>query len=286
MRKTLRVLFLGSLLGSGVELAAQELTAPPPVLRIFREDIKEGKGAAHEKSESAFMHAAARAKYPAHVLGTTAETGPSQAWFFEDHNSFASITETDAAFEKGDLGTLDAADGELRSGSRALIAVYRPDLSYRAKELVEKLPKARYVNMIMIRVRLGQDQAFSELGKTMIAAAEKSGDDQPVATYQIVSGAPSGTYMLLEPTDSMKSLDTAVQRSRALYQAMGEGGRQRVDKMAGETMMNQESTLLTINPKMSYVSKEFAAGDPDFWTPKPVRAAKLPSKPGEKSGSK
>jgi len=73
MRKTLRVLFLGSLLGSGVELAAQELTAPPPVLRIFREDIKEGKGAAHEKSESAFMHAAARAKYPAHVLGTTAE---------------------------------------------------------------------------------------------------------------------------------------------------------------------------------------------------------------------
>jgi len=286
MTKTLSVFFVGSLLGAGFALSAQELKAPPPVLRIFREDIKEGKGVAHERSESSFMQAAAKAKYPAHVLGTTAETGPSQAWFFEDHSSFASIGETDAAFEKSELGILDAADGELRSNSRSLIAVYRPDLSYRAKELVEKLPKARYVNMIMMRVRLGHDQGFAELGKTMIAAAEKSGDDQPVATYQIVSGAPVGTYMLLEPTDSLKTLDTAAQRSRALYQAMGDSGRQQVEKSVAETMINEESTLLTINPKMSYVSKEFAAGDPDFWMPKPVRAARPASKGTDKTATK
>lgn len=285
MKKTLSFFFVGSLLAAGVELAAQELTTPPPVLRIFREDIKEGKGIAHARSESSFMQAAAKAKYPAHVLGTTAETGPSQAWFFEDHNSFASIAEAGAAFEKSELGILDAADGELRSGSRSFIAVYRPDLSYRAKELVEKLPKARYVNMIIIRIHLGQDQAFAELGKTMIAAAQKSGDDQPVATYQIVSGAPVGTYMLLEPTDSLKTLDAAAQRSRALYQAMGEG-RQRFEKSVAETMLNEEATLLTINPKMSYVSKEFAAGDPDFWTPKPARAARPASKGTDKSGTK
>jgi hypothetical protein len=66
------------------------------------------------------------------------------------------------------------------------------DGSYRGKESVEELPKARYVNMIVIRINLGQDQAFAELGKTMIDAARKSGDDQPVATYQIASGAPLG----------------------------------------------------------------------------------------------
>jgi hypothetical protein len=63
----------------------------------------------------------------------TAETGPSKAWFSEEHSSFASIGETDAVFEKSELPTLDATDGELRSGSRSLIAVYRPDLSDRAK---------------------------------------------------------------------------------------------------------------------------------------------------------
>jgi hypothetical protein len=30
-----------------------------------------------------------------------------------------------------------------------------------------------------------------------------------------------------------------------------------------------ESFLFTLNPRMSYVSKEFAAGDPEFWIPKP-----------------
>ena len=50
-------------------------------------------------------------------------------------------------------------------------------------------------------------------------------------------------------------------------------------------MVNEESTLLTINPKMSYVSKEFAAGDPDFWTPKPVRAAR-PARKADKAGTK
>ena len=48
----------------------------------------------------------------------------------------------------------------------------------------------------------------------------------------------------------------------------------------------EEATLLTINPKMSYVSKEFAAGDPDFWTPKLARAARPASKGTDKSDTK
>jgi hypothetical protein len=42
-------------------------------------------------------------------------------------------------------------------------------------------------------------------------------------------------------------------------------------KSAGEIIAGEEAILFGINPKMSYVSKEFAAGDPEFWTPKPVK---------------
>ena len=35
-----------------------------------------------------------------------------------------------------------------------------------------------------------------------------------------------------------------------------------------------EGRLMSIDPKMSYVSKEMAAGDPDFWTPKPPEAGR------------
>jgi len=52
MKKTLSVFFVCTLLDAGFELAAQELTTRTPVLRIFREDIKEAKGMAHERSKS------------------------------------------------------------------------------------------------------------------------------------------------------------------------------------------------------------------------------------------
>ena len=38
--------------------------------------------------------------------------------------------------------------------------------------------------------------------------------------------------------------------------------------MVCESYLNVESHIYRFNPKMSYVSKEFAAEDPDFWTPK------------------
>src|SRR5271170_6617292 len=103
-------------------LAAQAPAAadPPAVLRIIREDIKEGKDAAHRNSENAFMLEAALAKYPANVLGMTSVTGPGQAWFLEGHDSFAAVEETMAAFAKPDAkyAQLDELDSEFRSSSR------------------------------------------------------------------------------------------------------------------------------------------------------------------------
>ena len=37
-----------------------------------------------------------------------------------------------------------------------------------------------------------------------------------------------------------------------------------------------ESFLFTLNPRMSYVSKEFAAVDSEFWIPKPPKPATVP----------
>lgn len=245
---------------------------PPKVLRIIREDIKEGKGAAHQKSEAKFAQANARDKYPTHYLGMTSMTGPPQVWFLEAHDSVAAIADTWAFEEKtADFETLDALDAEYRSGSRTSIAVYRPDLSYNGTGLMGGLPKARYFNIITVHVRFEHDQEFSEIAKTAVEAAQKSAGDQPVAVYQVVSGMPSGTYLLLEPAASLKALDDAPARSRAMLEAMGDSTARKFLKSAGELIAGEESILFAIDPKMSYVSKELAAGDPEFWTPKPVK---------------
>ncbi len=264
----------GILLAATLPLAAQTATDPPPVLRIIREDIKEGKGAGHAKSENAFMHEAARLKYPANIIGMTTVTGPSQAWFLEAHASFSAIESTLAAFDNpnAQFAKLDELDAELRSSSRVSIAAYQPEISYHGQELMQALPKARYFNVTTIRVQPGHDQDFAELGHIAVDALQKSMSEQPVAAYKIVSGMPNETYLLFEPTASLKSLDTQPDRSRAMAQAMGDSGLARYLKTGRENIVSEESVLFAIDPKMSYVSKDFAAVDPAFWNAKPAEA--------------
>jgi hypothetical protein len=285
MKRLFPSLACGLLTATVFQLSAQPSIEPPKVLRIFREDIKEGRSGAHEQSESNFMRAAEKLNYPANILGMTALTGPSQAWFLEGNDSFEAIAKTLPMFESTELSGLDALDGEYRVSSRSWIAVYRPDLSYRSKELMEGLPKARFFNVAILRVRPGHDADLTELGRMAVAADEKSGSDQPLVTYQLVSGGPSGTYLLLAPSPSLKALDGAAERSRAMFQSMGDSGSKRFLKTVSDTILSDEGLLFAINPKMSYVSKEFAAVDPNFWTPKPAEA-KPPAKARAKTAAK
>ena len=256
-------------------LAAQTPpTDPPPVLRIIREDIKEGKGSAHAKSENAFMQEAARLKYPANIIGMTTVTGPSQAWFLEAHANFEALETTMAAFNKPDAqyAKLDELDSELRTSSRVWLAVYHPELSYHGPDLMQALPKARYFNVQIMRIQAGHDDEFAEIGHMAVDAYQKSMSDQPVAVYASVSGMPSGAYLLLEPTASLKTLDTVAPRNAAMVQAMGDTVSKRFFKAVSETIVSDEPLLFSIDPHMSYVSKEFADEDPAFWNPKPEQA--------------
>jgi hypothetical protein len=286
MKNALRLSLAGGLLCAALQLSAQEPAGPPAVLRIVREDIKEGRGGAHEKSESAFMQALGKTNFSGAVIGMSSVTGTSQAWFLEGYSSFAALGDAERFFDSHpELETLDAADGELRNSSRSLIAVYRPEMSYGIDKI--NLPKARYFNIITIRVRGGQEQEFGEIAKMMVGAAAKSGSEQGVATYQVVSGAPSGTFLLTEPTESLKTMDGAPQRTQALYQALGDTGMKRLAKAGSDTIANQESILFAISPAMSYPPKAWATADPEFWGPKPAAAVtKAPAKPRKTAAEK
>jgi hypothetical protein len=275
-----------SLCAVASQLAAQTNTDPPPVLRILREDIKEGREKAHRNNENAFMLEAATAHYPVHVLGMSALTGTGQAWFLEAHDSFAAIEKTLSAFGAADskFAQIDELDAEFRSSSRSYLAVYRPDLSYLPEQWVQSLPKARFMNIDIFRIQPGHDADFAELGHMHVDAARKAVSDQPVVAYEIVSGMPAGTYLLFQPATSLQTLDTETDRSNAIMRAMGDTASKRFAKGVSDTIVSDELLLFAMEPRMSYVSKEFAAADPDFWNQKTEPAAK--PKPHGKAGAK
>ena len=287
MKQTVFCIAAGIVCAAALPIGAQSPPDPPQVLRIVREDIKEGKSAGHVKSESAFMQEAARRKYPANIIGMTTVTGPSQAWFLEGHDSFRAVESTLAAFNNPDAqyATLDELDGQFRSASQSWLAVYRPDLSFHGQEMMQNLPKARFFTVDMIRIQNGRESDLAEIAHMQVDASQKAMSDRPVAVYQVVSGLANGTYLLFEPAISLEAMDGQGDRNRAIMQAMGDSAAKRFSKAISDTIVSDESLLFSIEPRMSYVSQEFASGDPSFWNPKPEET-KAPAKKRAKAAPK
>jgi hypothetical protein len=89
--------------------------------------------------------------------------------------------------------------------------------------------------------------------------------DRPVIAYQVISGAPSGTYIFVSPLATLKTLDDGIARLPVYAETMAEAGADAGRKLAAETELTRESRLFRLDPRISYVSDEFASADAGFW---------------------
>jgi hypothetical protein len=250
---------------------------PPKVLQIFREQVKPGKGAAHEKVEAGWPKAFAKAKWPTHYIALSSMTGPPEAWFLSGYESFAAMGADQQNVEQTpallrELDQLAAQDGELLTGTRSITAVYREDLSYRPSVNIGEM---RYFTITMFTLRPGYDSAFAESRKLVHAGHEKARMDEHWAMFQVTSGMVTPTYLLFLPMKALQEADLAQESHAKPYQdALGPEGRRQLREFSQAGVQSTESYLFQMSPKMSYPSKEVVAADPAFWTPKPAAATK------------
>ena len=124
------------------------------------------------------------------------------------------------------------------------------------------------------RIRPGHDAQYAEYVQKLVNVAREKAkvDKLHVATFQVVSGAPGGTYLIFRPLKSLAEFDDPIAvRVRA---SMGDDMRKDADKAVSEAVLSSEISTYAFAPGMSYVEKEFAAADPGFWNPKPAMMAK------------
>ncbi|MBN9663975.1 MAG: hypothetical protein J0H49_37595 [Acidobacteria bacterium] len=203
---------------------------------------------------------------PLNVWGLTTLTGVSEAWALEAHDSFASIEELDKRLNpldgpragNGDSGFV--ADDVL-GPSKAMVAIYRPDASYRPDQALKALARARYVHVTIYRVRPGMEGGFARVAGYRRHAFDSMNLDRPDMAYQVLAGAPSGTYLLLAPMASLRVLDEGISRREASVRGYDSTD----SKTIADTILVREQRLLRVEPAMSWVSDEFAAPDMDFW---------------------
>jgi hypothetical protein len=248
---------------------------PPKVLQIFREEVKPGKGPAHQKWETGWPKAFAKANWPTNYLAMTSVTGPSEAWFLTGYESFAAWQKDRENMDKSPLKSEDErltqGDGEFLSGHRSIVAAHREDLS---SKTAVSIPKMRYFRVITFRIRPGHDSDFVDASKIIKAAYEKANVDLPWAVYQVSSGMLTPTYLVFLPMKSLDEIDSAMARFKTIQEAEGEENQKKLLKLASDGYLTTDSNIFAFEPKMSYPSKEFTAADPEFWAPKPKPAAK------------
>jgi len=285
MNKTPFALAAGVLLSAVIPALAQTEPPPPPkVLQIFREQVKPGKAAAHEKVEIGWPRAFAKANSPDHYVALSSVTGPGEAWFITAYDSFAAFEKGQELVDKNpalkaETEALSAQDGELLSGISSILAFHREDLSYRPAVHV---PKMRFVQVTTVRVNQGRANDYTAFRKLVNEAHDKAKMDEHWSVYEVVSGMPSPTYLIFQGMKSLADMDAFQEMHGKAYQdGLGEENRARIRELQNKAVSNSTSQIFAMSPKMSYVSKEFAAVDSDFWSPKPA-PLKIPAKQEKK----
>jgi len=272
--------------GSALGVLAED-SGPPPVLQIGRELIKEGKMAAHEKTEAAFVRAFRRANFPGHYLALSPLSGSNEVWFAGAYPSFDASEKWEAETEKEPLKSAlveaDAADGALRERSNSMWAVYRPNLSYRANEL--DTGKIRFVRVVTYHVRPGHIMEFLAAAPGVIGAYQKANVDRVFLGYEVKAGAPVGTFLFFDILTSLKTLDSSDEMSKAYADAMGAEELKKLEGFDAVGIASEEVNLFEVNAKMSYVSKEIEDEDPAFWRPKPPVVKPAPAAPAKSGGN-
>jgi len=259
-------------------------STPPHVLVIQREFIKPGKaGAVHEKSETAFVQAMARAKWPTHYIAMQSLSGKPRALFLTSYDSYEAWEKDVQAQEKNAslsaaIDRANEADGTLLDSSDQGAFTFNSEFSLHP---LSDLSHMRYLEIWAVSVKPGHWREWMEINKIYKSAAEKAVPGSHWAVYESGYGAPNGTYLYLTARKTAAELDRGPVESKAIQDALGEETMKKLDELFATAVASAESQIFAFSPSMSYAPDEFIKGDPDFWKPRQaaVTAAKADKKP-------
>lgn len=270
MAAAFALICVGSAAGQTKDSASSE-TAPPKLAVLVYQRFALDKTAASGKALAAAARACANLEVPNSWIVMDSVTGEPEVLSFDPFDSFAHVNKAFAAW-----GPIYAAHPELAKAQaqimgalqsqRTIIAVRRDDLSYRANHI--DLSKARFLRVLEVRLHPGHEAEFGEAFQKLSAAYQKIDSDLPWVVYQANVGTPSPAFFAFVPMKTLAQNDDLLNIREKLHEAEGEAA-ERMQQIAREAYTQTESNLYAISPEKSHVSEEFAAGDPEFWTPKP-----------------
>jgi hypothetical protein len=255
-------------------LAAQQM-GPPPIMQVFREEVKAGRVGAHVQTEAGWPRAFGKAKIANNYIAMTTMYGPTEAWFFEGHQSVAEIDAANKAIDAApglnqETDRLSQADAANINSTRSLLLRYVPE----ASNSPNINPAAMRVwEVTIFRVRPGKEGSFFAGAKLYQSLVQQAKVDAPWATYEVMAGMPGPTYLVFGPHKTLTELDPSSGVGAAIQKAMTEEMMKQFGAIS-EGFISVENVVMTPSPEMSYPPAEWVAQDAKYWGKKAAMAAK------------
>ena len=257
--------------GTAATAAAQGMpTTQPKFLQIFRESVKAGRAAEHATWEAGWPAAFEKAKSKNVYLAITSITGPQEAWFIAPFASQAAygemLAEESSPALAPELERLSKGDAEFVSEMTALQAVAAPDLSHGT---FPDMSKVRFYEVTTFRVKPGYYDEWVAATKAYKSAAARSAPGASWRTYEVVAGAPGGTWLVMSTVASFADFDKMASEGEATWKGMNADESAVLRKFMKEGVLSTVTQRFRVSPAMSYVDAATKAKDPAFWGAKP-----------------
>jgi hypothetical protein len=266
-------------------LAQQAQSAvPPPILQIYRDQIKPSKIAEYSRIEGEAALACARAStWP--YLTIQSMTGPQEVWFISGFDSYAAMERSEEPFARNallsaELNRMLEAKASLVGDPRAVYAQYRDDLSSNTG-LIQ--PGARFFSITMVTVRPGHEREFEDIHHTLKSVRQRAGIEDNRVVYQVVSGMPRNTFLIFSAHHSLQNAGLALFPAVDDYATdVDDSTRNRFDDYTRLAVQSSETWVFSVSPAMSNPAGEWIVDDPEFWrSSPPLQRQAAPKKPAD-----
>jgi hypothetical protein len=252
-------------------------TYTPPLLLIYREEVKPGHAAAHAANEEGWSAAFSKANAPAQWLGMTTLAGPTEAWFISGYESYEAWQKVEDGMDavpalRATDDKFSAQEGDHLSRTSSILTSYRPALSYQPEV---NLPLMRYMQVDVVRVKPGHDSTFRAAWRAQVEAHTAAKMDEHWAVYEVDAGTQDLTFFFFYPKTSMSGFDAAgpMHTDDTYRNAVGEAGRTRMREMYQAAIESSTTYVFKLRPTMSTLSKAWIEADPTFWGARPAQPA-------------
>ena len=239
----------------------------PEILRVTRESVLPGKEVEHARVTTQRSRYLASVQRPTVSIALRPITGPGEVLFLTGYKSLedwghdrSDIEKTPAL--KAKLEQFASKAGELLSQRRDISADFEEEISYRSKYDWSKM---RYLDVITILLRPGHGDEYLENRKIVIEAHTKAAVDEHMLIYQVSSGRPGTTFLIIRPVETFGGLNLEKAHGDRYMKILGKENREKLHQLFAASVDTQEEEFYAVDPAMSYVTANWAGANKDFW---------------------